>query len=76
MVGHELYGHVSKAGPRPGPGALYAMNMPLVETIEQAQHFRLGPRVYAGTPAPWKAPIQSAARDALEEKISTKEQAR
>jgi len=76
VVGHELYGHVSKAGPRPGPGALYPMNMPLVETIEQAQHFRLGPRAYAGAPAPWKAPIRSAARDALEEKISTTEQAR
>jgi hydroxymethylglutaryl-CoA lyase len=52
------------------------MNMPLVETIEQAQHFRLGPRTYAGAPAPWKAPIRSTARDALEEKISTREQAR
>jgi hydroxymethylglutaryl-CoA lyase len=76
VVGHELYGHVSKAGPRPGSGALYPMDMPLVETIEQAQHFRLGPQTYAGAPAPWKAPIRSTARDALEEKISTREQAR
>jgi len=67
---------VSKAGPRPGSGALYPMDMPLVETIEQAQHFRLGPQTYAGAPAPWKAPIRSTARDALEEKISTREQAR
>jgi len=69
VVGHELYGHVSKAGPRPGPDALYPMDMPLVETIEQAQHFRLGPGVYVGLPAPWKAPIRSAARDSVQEQI-------
>src|SRR5579859_5830955 len=68
VVGHELYGRVSKTGPRPGPDALYPMDMPLIETIEQAQHFRLGPQVYAGAPAPWKAPIRSAARDAVAEK--------
>ncbi|MFD2399669.1 citramalate synthase [Prauserella oleivorans] len=66
VVGHELYGHVSKAGPRPGPGRLYPMDMPLVETIESAQHFRLGPAVYAGNPAPWKRPITSEARDAVD----------
>jgi hydroxymethylglutaryl-CoA lyase len=66
VVGHELYGHVSKAGPRPGPDELYPMDMPLVETIEQAQHFRLGPQAYESAPAPWKAPIRSAARDAVE----------
>lgn len=66
VVGHELYGHVSKAGPRPGPEALYPMDMPLVETIDQAQHFRLGPETYAGAPAPWKAPIRSAARDTVD----------
>ena len=66
VVGHELYGHVSKAGPRPGPDSLYPMDMPLVETVEQAQHFRLGPQTYAGAPAPWKEPIHSAARDAVD----------
>lgn len=76
VVGHELYGHVSKAGPRPGPDALYPMDMPLVETIEQAQHFRLGPRTYAGAPAPWKAPIRSAAGDAVEESTRTRKEGR
>lgn len=76
VVGHELYGHVSKAGPRPGPDALYPMDMPLVETIEQAQHFRLGPQVYAGAPAPWKAPVRSAARDAVEETIKNGKESR
>jgi hydroxymethylglutaryl-CoA lyase len=74
VVGHELYGHVSKAGPRPGPDALYPMDMPLVETIEQAQHFRLGPQAYTGAPAPWKAPIHSAARDAVEKTIQHPEE--
>ncbi len=66
IVGHELYGHVSKAGPRPGPGELYAMDMPFVETVDQAQHFRLGAETYAGCPSPWKQPITSADRDAVE----------
>ena len=66
VVGHELYGHVSKAGPRPGPEDLYPMDMPFVETTEQAQHFRLGPQTYAGCPSPWKQPITSAARDAVD----------
>ena len=34
---------------------------------EQAQHFRLGPQVYDGCPRPWKQPITSPDRDALEE---------
>ena len=61
-VGHELYGHVSKAGPRPRGEQLYAMDMPFVETLEQAQHFRLGERTYEGAMSPWRAPIQSPAR--------------
>lgn len=66
IVGHELYGHVSKTGPRPRGGRLYPMNMPLVETMDQAQHFRRGPAAYAGCPSPWRAPIVSAARAAVE----------
>jgi hydroxymethylglutaryl-CoA lyase len=63
VVGHELDGHVSKTGPRPRGARLYPMDMPLVETIAQAQHFRLGPSAYAGCPSPWKEPIRSASRD-------------
>ena len=76
VVGHDLYGHVSKAGPRPTVDRLYAMDMPFVETVEQAQHFRLGPQVYAGCPSPWKQPITSAARDAVEAGRTTLEEAR
>ncbi|MFI5612738.1 citramalate synthase [Amycolatopsis sp. NPDC051903] len=62
VVGHALYGHVSKAGGRPRGDARYAMDMPFVETLEQAQHFRLGPKAYEGGISPWKAPITSPAR--------------
>jgi hydroxymethylglutaryl-CoA lyase len=62
VVGHQLYGHVSKAGPRPRGPRRYAMDMPFVETEQQAQHFRLGPSVYAGAPSPWKKRIASPMR--------------
>lgn len=62
IVGHRLYGHVSKAGGRPRGKRLYPMDMPFVETLEQAQHFRLGPSVYEGAISPWGGPIRSPAR--------------
>lgn len=62
IVGHELWGHVAKAGPRPRGERLYEMDMPLIETFEQAQHFRRGPAVYADAPRPWRSPITSPMR--------------
>ncbi len=62
VVGHSLYGHVSKAGPRPRGDRLFAVDMPFIETEEQAQHFRLGPGVYAGARSPWTQPITSPMR--------------
>jgi hydroxymethylglutaryl-CoA lyase len=62
VVGHPLYGHVSKAGPRPRGDRLFAMDMPFIETEEQAQHFRVGPKAYEGAPSPWMHPITSPAR--------------
>ena len=53
VVGHPLYGHVSKAGPRPRGDAVYPIEMPFVETLEEAAHFRKGPEVYEGQIAPW-----------------------
>jgi hydroxymethylglutaryl-CoA lyase len=38
------------------------MDMPFVETLDEAQHFRLGPDVYQGAISPWKAPIASGQR--------------
>ncbi len=62
IVGHPLWGHVSKGGPRPRGKSLYALDMPFVETLEQARHFINGPAVYQGAPSPWKEPIKSPQR--------------
>ena len=59
IVGHPLYGCVSKAGPRPRYDRLYPMDMPFVETLEEARHFVRGPNAYAHQMSPWKAPIAS-----------------
>jgi hydroxymethylglutaryl-CoA lyase len=64
IVGHPLWGRVSKAGPRPRGSHLFAMDMPMIETEEQAQHFRLGPAVYDDAPTPWAEPIVSPMRSA------------
>ena len=66
VVGHPLWGHVSKAGPRPRTTEdLFPMDLPFIETEAEAQHFRLGPQAYQGARSPWAEPIVSAARDAL-----------
>ncbi len=54
VVGHPLWGHVSKAGPRPRGKKLYPKDMPFVETLEEASHFRKGPSVYAHQISPWE----------------------
>lgn len=65
IVGRRLDGHLSKAGARPRGDRLYPMDLPFIETLEQAQHFRLDKDVYQGALSPWKEPIRSPARDAL-----------
>ena len=59
VVGHQLYGFVSKAGPRPRFNKLYAMDMPHIETLDQAKHFIKGPKAYEGAHSPWAKPITS-----------------
>ncbi|HJQ60567.1 MAG TPA: hypothetical protein VJ890_26925 [Vineibacter sp.] len=54
VVGHTLWGHVSKSGPRPRGPALYPTDMPFVETLEEAAHFRKGKQVYDGQLSPWR----------------------
>ncbi len=67
VIGRELYGHVSKAGPRPKRlEQLYDIDMPFVETIEQAKHFKQGPGAYEGGIYPYSEPITSPYRDRLE----------
>lgn len=54
IVGHSLYGHTSKAGPRPTSSTdFYSADMPFIETLEQAKHFLHGPSVYQGALSPW-----------------------
>jgi len=71
IVGHKLWGHVSKAGPFPKGRKLYDINMPFVETEEQAKHFKVGPAAYGENPiSPYDEPIHSAQRDAVEAKLT------
>ena len=53
VVGHPLWGHVSKAGPNPRQ-VHYPADMPFVETLEEASHFIHGPEVYEGQISPWR----------------------
>jgi len=62
IVGHALYGFTSKAGPLPRHDKLYAMDMPHIETLEQAKHFIKGPKAWEGAHSPWKESITSFMR--------------
>ena len=54
VVGHSLWGHVSKSGPLPDNSQCYPGDMPFVETLEEASHFRNGASVYEGQISPWR----------------------
>ena len=54
VVGHALWGQVSKAGPLPSIENVYPKDMPFVETLDEAAHFRKGPAVYEGQISPWR----------------------
>ena len=67
ILSKPLYGHVSKAGPRPYTiDKLYDINAPFIETLEQAKHFKTGPDAYKGGISPYKEPISSPYRDRVE----------
>lgn len=57
LLGRAADGHVSKAGPPPGPGELYDPNLPFVETHAQALHFLHGPKAAADGVYPWREPV-------------------
>lgn len=68
VMGRELYGHVSKAGPRPKTASqLYNIDMPFVETLDQARHFKEGPSAYEGGIYPYREPITSEYRDRIDQ---------
>lgn len=54
VVGHPLWGHVSKAGANPRGEACYPADMPFVENLDEAAHFINGPEVYEGQISPWR----------------------
>jgi hydroxymethylglutaryl-CoA lyase len=60
IIGRPAPGHVSKAGPLPHGDALYDANLPLVETFQEARHFRLGADAFQHEVRPWREPIPSA----------------
>ena len=59
IIGRPAFGSVSKAGPRPATAqALYDANLPAVESLAAARHFKLGPAAYEKEGySPWKKPI-------------------
>jgi hydroxymethylglutaryl-CoA lyase len=57
ILGRPVPGHVAHAGPRPDASRRYDPNLPLVETHEEARHFRLGPAVTEHQIRPWREPI-------------------
>ena len=68
IVGRPLYGHVSKAGPRPKTvDKLYDINAPFIETLDEAKHFKLGSQVYQGQLYPYSQPIASPYRERVEQ---------
>jgi hydroxymethylglutaryl-CoA lyase len=71
IIGRPTPGHVSKAGPLPGPGDLYDANLPLVETHAEARHFRLGAVACEHQVRPWREPIPEPASRASEPAIRT-----
>ena len=67
ILGRQLWGKVSRAGPRPRTVArLYDINAPFVETLEQVKHFAKGPSAYEGAVYPWREPIVSEYRDRVD----------
>jgi hydroxymethylglutaryl-CoA lyase len=53
IIGRPLNGHVSQGGPLPRGDRLYDDYVPVIETLGEAQHFRLGESVYENERRPW-----------------------
>ena len=71
LLGVTAFGHVSKAGPRPKRSQLYDPNLPAVESLKGARHFKLGPAAYEGEAySPWKHPIAGPWFNSPDETVS------
>ena len=57
MIGRPAPSRVSKTGPMPTGDDLYDPNLPLVETLQEARHFRLGDAAFSREIRPWREPI-------------------
>jgi hydroxymethylglutaryl-CoA lyase len=53
ILGRQLHSQVSMNGPLPADDSLYSEDVPVVFTFQEAQHFRLGSKVYEGNARPW-----------------------
>ena len=73
IIGRPAFGCLAKAGPRPAtPEAYYDANMPAVESLEAAKHFKLGPQAYEKEGySPWKHPISGPYYQGLREPLKT-----
>lgn len=73
IIGRSTYGCVAKAGPRPlRPASFFDPNMPSVESLEAARHFRFGPQAYEKDAlSPWKHPISGPYYQGSREPMTT-----
>jgi hydroxymethylglutaryl-CoA lyase len=53
ILQRPLHSQVTFNGGLPSGDKLYDVDMPVVYTFDEAQHFRLGPTVYEGNARPW-----------------------
>ena len=58
ILGRPLHSQVALNGALPKGGRLYSEDVPAVFTFQEAQHFRLGPKVYEGNAKPWLKKLQ------------------
>ncbi len=74
ILGRQVWGHVSRAGPRPEQTQqFFSPDAPFVETLEQARHWKLGPSMYEGAIVPWSEPITSPYLDRARRGLPTYE---
>ncbi len=58
ILGRPLHSQVALNGGLPKGDRLYSEDVPAVFTFQEAQHFRLGPKVYEGNVKPWLKKLQ------------------